>query len=121
MPKSPRHGIRAKRMARQAATLAPRVDARKARLAILHGRTANTSAIPTELYKITSTTVKVDLRKQFAGLPIVQRGAERFVKMTPAQARYWIDQGVIEAFTPPTAAPAPAEAKAPSPVKEAVR
>jgi hypothetical protein len=49
-------------------------------------------------YRITDPHHKPDLRGHFAGVQVVRRGAAQTVLLTANQARFYLDQGVLEPF-----------------------
>jgi hypothetical protein len=57
-------------------------------------------------YVITDPHHHPDLRGEFANAKVYRRGEHQLVRLTPAQAKFYIDQGGLEPLTP---AEAPSE------------
>lgn len=72
-----------------------------------HLRAARLAGPPAPLvreYRIIHPLHKPDLRGELGGVKVQSRGAVKVVLMTDAQARFYIDQGVIELLKPVVAA-----------------
>jgi hypothetical protein len=52
-------------------------------------------------YVITDPAHHPDLRGEFAGAKVQRRGEQQIVRLTPAQAKFYIDQGGLEPLNPP--------------------
>ncbi len=52
-------------------------------------------------YVITDPHHHPDLRGEFAGSRVYRRGEQQLVRLTPAQAKFHIDQGGLEPLIPP--------------------
>jgi hypothetical protein len=52
-------------------------------------------------YVITDPNHHPDLRGEFAGARVYRRGEQQLVRLTPAQAQFYLDQGGLEPLNPP--------------------
>lgn len=50
----------------------------------------------TQNYKIIDPNHQPDLHGQFAAVPVQRVGADQFVRLSDKQAKFYLDQGVIE-------------------------
>lgn len=66
-------------------------------------RLAGPPVAPTREYRVIHPLHKPDMRGELGGVKVVHRGAVKTVLMTDAQARFYIDQGVIELHKAPPA------------------
>lgn len=48
-------------------------------------------------YEITDPHFRPDMRGEFGGVKVEKRAGKWYVRFSAAQARYWIDQGVLKA------------------------
>jgi hypothetical protein len=53
-----------------------------------------------EEYVITDPNHKPDLRGQFGGQPVYQRGLVQYVRLTPSQAKFYLSSGSIKPSNP---------------------
>jgi hypothetical protein len=58
-------------------------------------KAAQMQAPPTKEYEIVDPSHRPDLRGQFAGQPVLRRGLKQIVRLTDAQAKFYMDQGGI--------------------------
>jgi hypothetical protein len=70
-------------------------------------------------YQITHPTHKPDLRGEFAGVKVYRRGGKQFVKLSPAQAKFYLDQGAIERVKVQVVEQGKSKTLAPSPSQHA--
>ena len=55
-------------------------------------------------YVLVSPTARPDLRGEFAGVKVQRNGNQMVVYLSDRQARFYLDQGVIQPLEPPPAA-----------------
>lgn len=56
------------------------------------------SKTPVQLkeYRIVDPAFKPDLRGEFGGVKVTDRGGRWYVRLSPSQAKYWLTQNAVE-------------------------
>ena len=72
-----------------------------------------------DAYEITDPFHKPDLNGEFAGAKVKSEGGKQIVRLTKAQAQFYLDQGAIVAAVEETAHPQAKKPTAPAPTKPA--